>query len=263
MISISSEILQTWVVSLLWPLTRILGVISVAPVLNHNSIPKRVKLGLGILITLIVIPTLPPVPQFDVFSFQGLFILIQQLVIGAAIGFAMRIVFAAVEMAGQMIGMTMGLGFATFFDPQSHGQSTALNQFFVLLAMLVFLSLNGHLILISTMAESFAVLPISAEPININYMKIALWGEKIFSAGLLLALPAVTALLLANMALGILTRTAPQLNLFGIGFPITISVGVLVIALMLPGMSLPLQKLVNDGLAMARQAVSLDPQPSP
>lgn len=255
MISVSSEILQTWIVSLLWPLTRILGVISVTPVLNHNSIPKRVKLGLGILITLIVIPTLPPMPKFDVFSFQGLFILAQQLMIGAAIGFAMRIVFAAVEMAGQMIGMTMGLGFATFFDPQSHGQSTALNQFFVLLAMLVFLSLNGHLIVISTMVESFTVLPISAEPVSINFMKIALWGEKIFSAGLLLALPAITALLLANMALGILTRAAPQLNLFGIGFPITISVGFLVIALMLPGMAQPLQHLINDGLTLMRQII--------
>lgn len=253
MVSISSELLQTWIISLLWPLTRVLGVMATAPIFSHNTIPNRIKLGIGIVFTMIIMPTLPPLPQFEIFSFQGLLILVQQLVIGLAIGFSMRLVFAAVDLAGQLIGMSMGLGFATFFDPQSQGQSTAVNQFLILLAMLIFLSLDGHLMIVTAMANSFITMPIAIGGSGINPMKIALWGETIFSAGLLLALPVVAALLITNMALGILTRTAPQLNLFGIGFPITLSIGFLVLALALPGMLKPIEKFIEQGISNMHQ----------
>ena len=253
MVSFSSELLQTWVISLLWPLTRILAVIATAPILSHASIPVRAKLGIGICITLVVVPTLPPLPQFEIFSFQGLLLLAQQLVIGVAIGFSMRLVFAAVDLAGQLIGMNMGLGFASFFDPQTQGQSTAVNQFLVLLTMLIFLSLDGHLMIISAMVESFTTLPISLEGGGIDPLKVAMWGATIFSSGLLLALPAVAALLVTNMALGILTRTAPQLNLFGIGFPITLSIGFVVLALALPGMLKPIENFIEQGASNMRQ----------
>lgn len=256
MVSISSELLQTWIVSLLWPLTRVLGVMATAPIFSHNTIPNRIKLGIGIVFTLIIMPTLPPLPQFEIFSFQGLLILVQQLVIGLAIGFSMRLVFAAVDLAGQLIGMSMGLGFATFFDPQSQGQSTAVNQFLILLAMLIFLSLNGHLMIVTAMANSFITMPIAIGGSGINPMKIALWGETIFSAGLLLALPVVAALLITNMALGILTRTAPQLNLFGIGFPITLSIGFLVLALALPGMLKPIENFIEQGISNMHQVAA-------
>jgi flagellar biosynthetic protein FliR len=249
MVSISSELLQTWIIGLLWPLTRVMGVIAAAPIFSRSSIPNQVKLGLGIMLTLIIMPTLPPLPQFEIFSFQGLLILVQQLIIGLSIGFSMRLVFAAVEVAGQLIGMSMGLGFASFFDPQSQGQSTVINQFLGMLTMLIFLSLDGHLMIVSAIANSFVSMPITVSGGSINPMKIAMWGEIIFSAGLLLALPAVTALLITNMALGILTRTAPQLNLFGIGFPITLSMGFLVIALALPGMLKPIEKLIEQGVS--------------
>ena len=249
MVSIISELLQTWVISLLWPLTRVLGVIATAPIFSHNSIPNQVKLGLGLMLTLIIMPTLPPLPQFEIISFQGLLILVQQLVIGLAIGFSMRLVFSAVDLAGQLIGMSMGLGFASFYDPQSQGQSTAVNQFLVLLAMLIFLSLDGHLMIVSAIADSFNSMPIAVNGGGIDPMKIAMWGETIFSAGLLLALPAVTALLITNMALGILTRTAPQLNLFGIGFPITLSIGFVVLALALPGMLKPIENFIEQGVS--------------
>lgn len=247
MVSISSELLQTWIISLLWPLTRVLGVIAAAPIYNHTAIPNQVKLGFGIMLTLIIVPTLPPLPQFEIFSFQGLLILVQQLIIGLAIGFSMRLVFSAVEMAGQLIGMSMGLGFASFFDPQSQGQSTAVNQFLVLLAMLIFLSLDGHLLVVTAVANSFITMPIALGGAGINPMKIAMWGETIFSTGLLLAMPAVAALLITNMALGILTRTAPQLNLFGIGFPVTLSIGFVVLALSLPGMLKPIENFIEQG----------------
>jgi len=253
MVSISSELLQTWVVSLLWPLTRVLGVIATAPIFSHNAIPGRIKLGIGIVFTLIIMPTLPPLPQFEIFSFEGLLVLIQQLVIGLAIGFSMRLVVAAVDLAGQLIGMSMGLGFATFYDHQSQGQSAAINQFLILLTLLIFLSLDGHLMIVTAMANSFISMPIAVGGGGINPMKVALWGETIFSAGLLLALPVVVALLITNMALGILTRTAPQLNLFGIGFPVTLSVGFVVLALALPSMLKPIESIIEQGLSNMHQ----------
>lgn len=248
MVSVSSELLQTWIIALLWPLTRVLGVIAASPIFSHGSIPNQVKLGLGITLTLIIVPTLPPLPQFNIFSFQGLLILVQQLIIGLAIGFSMRLVFSAVELAGQVIGMSMGLGFASFYDPQTQGQSTAINQFLVLLAMLVFLSLDGHLMIVTALANSFITMPIVVDGNSINLMKIVLWGEMIFSAGLLLALPAVAALLITNMALGILTKAAPQLNLFGIGFPVTLSIGFVVLALSIPTMLKPITNFIEQGV---------------
>ena len=119
MVSFSSELLQTWIISLLWPLTRVLGVLAAAPIFSDRAVPNQIKLGFGLVLTLIIIPTLPDIPRFEVFSLQGLLVLIQQLIIGLAIGFSIRLVFAAVDMTGQLIGMSMGLGFATFYDPHS------------------------------------------------------------------------------------------------------------------------------------------------
>ncbi len=253
MVSFSSELLQAWIIGLLWPLTRVLGVITAAPVFGDTAIPNQVKLGFGVVLTLIIVPTIPALPQFDIFSFQGLLILVQQLIIGLAIGFSMRLVFAAVAMAGQLIGMSMGLGFASFFDPQSQGQSTAVSQFLMLLAMLVFLSLDGHLMMVSAIADSFVTMPISLHGTGLNPMRMVLWGETIFSSGLLLAMPVIAALLITNMALGVLTRTSPQLNIFGIGFPVTLSIGLFVLALSLQGMLKPIENMIQTGLTNMQQ----------
>lgn len=253
MITINNAIIQGWIIALLWPLTRILGVIAVAPILSHKSVPNRVKLGIGILLTLIVMPTLPSLPSFDIFSFQGLLLLAEQLLIGVAIGFSMRLFVAAIEIAGQMIAMTMGLGFATFFDPESQGQTTSITQLLMILTMLIMLSLDVHLVVITALSESFVTLPITTESLDLNFMKIVEWGASIFSLGLLLSLPAVATLLVINMALGILTRTAPQLNIFGVGFPVTLSMGFLILALTLPGMLKPIENLVQQGMVSMRE----------
>jgi flagellar biosynthetic protein FliR len=255
MVSVSSDLLQTWIIGLLWPLTRVLGVIASAPLLSYVAVPNRVKLGLGLMITLIIMPTLPAV-QFAIFSFEGLLVLVQQLIIGLAIGFSMRLVFAAVDLAGQMMSMSMGLGFATFFDPHSQGQSAAINQFLMLLVMLIFLSLDGHLMIVTAIAQSFMTMPIGVHVGSIHYLQVAEWGATIFSMGLLLSLPVMTALLITNMALGILSRTAPQLNLFGIGFPVTLSVGFVALALALPSMLKPIEHLIEQGGVYMQQVAT-------
>lgn len=254
MITLTSAELHTWIAALLWPLTRILGLIAVAPLFGNRSVPARVKVGLGVMLALIVAPTVPALPALDPMSLPGLLILVQQFIIGLAMGFAMRIVFSAVELAGTITGMTMGLGFATFFDPQSQGQSMVISQFMVLLATLAFLAVNGHLMLLSALAESFFTLPIASSGMGApGFEQLASWGGRIFSAGVQLSLPMVAALLITNIALGILTRAAPQLNIFGIGFPITLSVGFIVIALALPYLATPLGRLFQDGIEMVQR----------
>lgn len=248
MITFTSAELNTWIAAFLWPLTRILGLIATAPLFGNLAIPARVKLGLGIMLSIVVAPAVPALPAADPMSFAGLLIVLQQLVIGLAMGFAMRIVFAAVEMAGEICGLTMGFGFATFFDPQTRARSSALSQFLALLTLMLFLALNVHLMMLSTLVESFITIPIAAQPTGTaGFRQLADWGGLIFSSGVQLALPVIAALLITNIALGILTRAAPQLNLFGIGFPVTLAAGFLVIALVLPYLAVPMQKLFTEG----------------
>lgn len=261
MITLSSAELNTWIAAFLWPMTRILGLIATAPLFGNLSIPVRVKIGLGIMLTLIIAPTVPAVPAADPMSLAGLLIVIQQLLIGLSMGFAMRVVFAAVEMAGEVAGLSMGFGFATFFDPQTRARTSAIAQFLSLLALMLFLSLNIHLSMVATLAESFVSMPIAATAIDgLAFRQIANWGGIIFTAGAQLALPVIAALLLTNIALGILTRAAPQLNLFGIGFPITLGAGFIVIALMLPYITPPLERMFQQGLeTVGRVPVSAQP----
>jgi flagellar biosynthesis protein FliR len=125
-----------------------------------------------------------------------------------------------------------------------------------MLAMLIFLSLDGHLLIVSMVSQSFMTMPIALNGGGIDVIKIAKWGGEVFSLGLLLSLPCVATLLIINMALGILTRTAPQLNLFGIGFPVTLSMGFLILALALPSMLQPIDQLFQKGFNSARELVS-------
>jgi flagellar biosynthetic protein FliR len=261
MISVTSAELNTWIAAFLWPLTRIIGMISVAPLFGNVSVPARVKIALGIMLALIISPTVPALPALDPMSLPGFLILAQQLIIGLAIGFAMRITFAGVEMAGEITGMTMGLGFASFFDPQTRARSSAISQFLALLTLMIYLATNLHLVVLSTLAQTFELLPISSNFVSAGGMlEVVKWGGRIFSAGVQLSLPIVAALLITNIALGILTRAAPQLNIFGIGFPITIGVGFIMIGIVLPYLMNPIINLMQEGIdAMGRITVAMTP----
>lgn len=253
MITLTTIQLNTWIAALLWPLSRILGLLAAAPVFGHSSVPISIKVGLGLLLAAIIAPTVPALPAADPTSWAGLLILAQELVTGLAMGFAMRLVFAAIEFAGEVISSTMGLSFASFFDPNTHGRSSAVNQFLALVATMAFLAVNGHLVLLEALAESFVTLPVAAAPTGTGApLELARWGGKIFSAGLQIAMPVIAALLITNVALGILTRAAPQLNIFGIGFPITMGIGFLTISLALPYLATPMQNLFNQGIEASR-----------
>lgn len=249
MITVTSVQLNEWLAAFLWPLARILALISAAPVLGDDWLPLRVKIGLGVLIAIVVAPVIGPLPKVDPGSLAGLLILAQQIIVGLAMGLTMRVVFAAVEAAGEIAGLQMGLGFATLIVPESDGSTLVIGQFLGLLAALMFLSINGHLMMIDMLSESFGAFPVSTQAISANGLALlADWGGKIFAAGVWLSLPLIGVLLITNLALGILTRAAPQLNLLSVGFPITLSVGMVALLLSLPYFVPALLQLVSEGL---------------
>ncbi|HQV16232.1 MAG TPA: flagellar biosynthetic protein FliR, partial [Denitromonas sp.] len=164
MIEVTSAELNAWLAGLMLPLARILGMISAAPLFSNGAVPVRIRLAVGIATAMVILPALPSLPAIDPGSGLGLAVFVQQILIGVVIGFVMRLVFAAVDVAGELIGLQMGLSFATFFDPQSGGQTGVLAEFLGLLASLIFLALNGHLLMIEVVVRSFDWLPIRPEP---------------------------------------------------------------------------------------------------
>ncbi len=249
MISVTSAEINAWIVAFFFPLARILALLTAAPPFNNQGLNTRTRLVLGLAIALAITPALPKIAAIDPASGLGLLILAQQLVIGLAMGFAMRLVFTAIDLAGTMISNQMGLGFATAYDPQSAAQTAVISQFLGMLGLLVFLAIDGHLMVIATLGRSFMLLPISANAIaSASWLNIANAGGLIFSSGVLLSLPVVVALLIANIALGVLGRVAPQLNLMAIGFPITIVLGFSALIVSLSYLATPLQQLFEFGL---------------
>jgi len=248
MVTVDLDILLRWVEGLFIPLARILGFIAIAPVFGHRGITMTIKIMIGIVLAGVIIPAIPAAPRVDLVSAQGVLVIGQQMIVGLALGLMMQILFTAIEMAGQVSGLTMGFGFASFFDPSSGGTNTVTSTLFSILAMLVFLSLDGHLMMVTALVESFYTMPIDSGTSSINGMAVARFGAQIFIYGLQLALPIVASLLITNIALGVLTRAAPQLNIFGIGFPVTILAGLITIFALLPSMATPYRLIFEQGM---------------
>jgi len=258
MISLTSAQIDAWIAAFLWPFLRISALMMSEPLLGHRAIPIRVRIGFSFMLAVVVASTLPPPPQVELASPTGLLIAAQQILIGVAIGFSMRLLLAAIEMAGSLAGLTMGLGFAIFYDPQNSAQTAVLGQFVGLIAVLMFFAINGHLMVIAALVESFQVLPISVQPLNgAGFHALALAGGQIFVIGVLLSLPVLAALLIVNVAMGVMSRAAPQLNLFAVGFPLTITAGFAVLLMALPYFSPHFVRLYEEGVATALKIVGL------
>lgn len=247
---------MSWMAMYLWPLFRIAALVSVSPIFGAQNVPVRVRVGLSLAITLVVAPALPPMPTVDPVSSTGLVIIVQQILIGLTMGFALRLVFSAFVLAGQIIGQTMGLGFASLVDPQNGVQVPVVSQFYLILTTLIFLSLNGHLILIEVLSGSFTTLPVGEHGITTNGLwGIVIWGGQVFSGAVLVSLPAMTALLVVNVAFGVMTRASPQLNIFAIGFPVMILLGVLIMMMTLPVLIPQLTYMMNEAFIVIQQQI--------
>ncbi|GBG00719.1 flagellar biosynthetic protein FliR [Azospira sp. I13] len=251
MISFTSAQLNAWIAAFIFPLIRILAFVAAAPVFNNAAVPRRVRLILGLALAAAIVPTVPPLPPMEPASGIGLAILAQQILIGLSLAFVMRLIFAGITMAGELMSFQMGLGFATLYDPQNTAQTGVVAEVVTLCATLVFLALNGHLLMIAGLADSFRTIPIATPSVTAGlWLNLAEAGTQIFRIGLLLSLPVVIALIITNLALSILSRAAPQLNLMAVGFPVTLTIGLGILALSLPYMVEPLTRLFDEGFRL-------------
>jgi flagellar biosynthetic protein FliR len=252
MLSFSTDQLFGWAAAFLWPFIRILALIGTGPVLNHQAIAPQVKIGLALAVAIIVAPTLPQVPASALTAWNGFGLLAQQVAIGAAMGFMLRLIFAAIELAGDLIGLSMGLSFATFVDPQNSDQTPLVGSFLGVLASLVFLALDGHLIMINGIVESFRAFPVGSMPAGGagQLRDFALMGGSIFRIGVHLALPVVAALLVVNLAIGVMSRAAPQLNLMSFGFPVGLLAGVWMLWIAAPWMISAISASIGQSLTL-------------
>lgn len=230
----------------LWPLARIGAMVSLAPIFGTRTVPMKIKLILSFALVVTVAPVIDTPTTVAPFSLEGFEILAKEMIIGAMIGFAVALIFNALITGGQLIAQTMGLGFAAMMDPQNGVAVPVIGQFYTIIATLLFLAMNGHLLLIEMTASSFHTLPVGAELSRGVLLDFALWGKWVFIGAVIIALPAVVALLIVNIAFGVMTRASPQLNIFAIGFPITIGVGFIVMIVTLPYFSAKFTLLVEE-----------------
>jgi flagellar biosynthetic protein FliR len=254
--NITGSELTTWLAGVMWPFMRIGAMFSAAPILSARSVPVRVRVLLSMLIAWIVVPVIPAPPAVDLFSAQAVLISVNQVLIGVVAGFILQMVFSVFVVAGQSIAMAMGLGFASIIDPQNGVQVPVVSQAFLIMATLVFLALNGHLLFIELVVGSFQRLPIGTiAPSPDAIWQLVSWGGNIFAGGVLVALPAVAALLLVNLAFGVTARAAPQLNIFAVGFPVMILVGLAFIILTLPTITDHLDRILQQAFELIERTV--------
>lgn len=242
-------LIESW----LWPFFRIAGMLMTAPIIGTRTLPVTFRLALAVCISIVVAPSIPAFEYVAPFSPEGFMTTIQQVMIGAGFGMVVRLVFMVLEVGGQVIAQQMGLGFAAMVDPTSGRQVPVVSQFYVILATLMFFSLNGHLIMIQVVTDSFKTLPISAD----GYTRedawgVVTWGGWLLSSAVLIALPAITAMMIVNLSFGVMTRAAPQLNIFAVGFPIMMIMGMFILSMTLSNMQSHIVDLFEHAFLHAR-----------
>lgn len=246
MISLTETQLMAWLTPILWPFLRVLAVFTSAPIFSSRAFPVRARIALALLIAFAAQPSLPNQPLINLNGAEAWGAVMQQVGIGLTIGFVVRLVFASFELAGEVVGFQMGLNFASFFDPSMNAQSSAAARFFGYMASLLFVVLNGHLLVLMVVIRSFEVFPVNQNFLEaLSLMKLYSLGGELFASGFWIALPIVGMLMFANLALGIVSRVAPQMNIYSVGFPITLAVGLIGMTVTLPMLDRPFLALME------------------
>ncbi len=246
MIGISESQLAEWLSPILWPFFRVLAVFTAAPIFSSRAFPVRARIALAFFISLAAQASLINQPVIDINSSGAWGAVVQQVGVGLAIGFAVRLVFSVFELAGQVIGFQMGLGFAAFFDPSTSAQSSAMGRFYANMAALLFLAVNAHIVVLMAVIRSFEAFPVDQNfLLALEKMKLYTLGAELFASALWIALPVIGMLMFANLALGIVSRVAPQMNIYSVGFPVTLAVGLVGVTVTLPMLDQPFMNLME------------------
>ena len=241
--------LEIFALGYLWPFLRLSAMLMVAPVFGAGTVSVRIRVVLAALLSALMAPMLPIKPDIEFFSAPGILMALREISIGLAMGFVMQMIFGAVVLAGQSIATGMGLGFAMSVDPQNGVQVPIVSQIKVVIATLLFLAIDGHLMLISAVFESFALVPLTDPGFSpTGFENLVSLGSQLFASALLLGLPTLTAVLMINVAFGVITRAAPQLNIFAVGFPVTIVVGLVFLFLGMPAFIAAMLRFFEAGI---------------
>lgn len=245
--------ISTWVAAFMLPLFRIGALLMVMPVFGTSLVPKRIRLYFALAITLVLAPSLPPMPPVNALALSGWMLIGEQILIGAILGFSLQLFFQAFVVAGQILAIQMGMGFASMVDPTNGVSVAVIGQFFTMLVTLMFLAMNGHLVVFEVLTESFTTLPVGSGLMTNHYWELAGKLGWVLGAALVLVLPAITALLVVNIAFGVMTRAAPQLNIFSIGFPLTLVLGMFIMWVGLADILNQYQPLATEALQFLRE----------
>jgi flagellar biosynthetic protein FliR len=252
-IALTTGQLEAWVANAFFPFARIGACLMVAPMFGARFVPARTRILLAVALTALVVP-LMPATGITPFSAQGIVVVAQQLLIGVALGFALQIVFDSLGLAGQLLANSMGLSFAFNVDPLRGSSTAALGQLYIILATLVFLALNGHLALLEVLVGGFGTMPIGTSGLGREGIwSLVLWGGQLFAGAISIALPGITALLIVNLAFGVVSRAAPTLNLFAVGFPVSLVIGLLIVMLGIGPLVEGITQLLVQGLQFLRE----------
>ena len=244
--------------SLVWPMMRIGAMLVAMPVIGTRLVSTRAKVVLTFLLSVMVLPLLPEVPQVEALSLQGMFISIQQVLIGVSLGFTLQLVFGALMIAGESIAMSMGLGFASMVDPANGVNVPVVSQLFIIMGTLIFLALGGHLMLIQLLVSSFESMPIATDGLERDsFWAIMSWGSQMFIGAIWVAIPALISMLVITLSMGVMTRAAPQLNIFSVGFPVTMFMGFIILMLVLPSFLPRINQMMLEAMQLSQSIVRL------
>ncbi|MDD0974583.1 flagellar biosynthetic protein FliR [Pseudomonas fontis] len=253
MLELTNAQIGTWVASFILPLFRVGALLMTMPIFGTTLLPKRIRLYFAVAITVVIAPNLPPMPVVNALDLTGMLLVAEQIMIGALFGMALQLFFQIFVVAGQVVAIQMGMAFASMVDPANGVSVAVVSQFLTMLVTLLFLSMNGHLVVFEVLTESFTTLPVGGGLLVNHYWDLVGHMGWMLAAALLLVLPAIIALLVVNVAFGVMTRAAPQLNIFSIGFPLTLVLGLGIFWVGLADILSHYQTLASEALQWLRE----------
>lgn len=258
MITVTAAQLEAWIGQIFWPFLRIGACLMVAPIFGARFVSPRLRIALAGIVALLIAPLVPAPPAVTPLSGAGLVMTANEILIGIAMGFILQVIFDSLAMGGQLLSNSMGLSFAFNVDPLRGASTPVLGQFYMILVTLTFLALDGHLALVQTLVDGFQTLPIGGAGLGSEGLwQIVRWGEQLFAGALAVALPGMAALLVVNLAFGVMSRAAPTLNLFAVGFPLTLVLGLVIVLVGLPIVQTSFIELIGMAHALVRSLLGL------
>ncbi len=241
----------------IWPTVRLSGFVISLPIISSAVTPKKVRLIFMLYLALIVAPSHPEWPSLLSFSAISVVGLAQEFFIGVLMGFIIQFVFQAFILGGQVIAMQAGLGFATLVDPASKASVPLVSQFYLMLVTLIFLTLDGHLLMIEMVVKSFDIQPLGTTTVGVKTLwTFIMFSGWIFKAAIFLALPAIVSLLVVSLSFGIMMKAAPQINIFSVGFPITLILGIVIVYISSQNILPHIQNILNEAFTTVQEMIS-------